>query len=94
MKKILTALLMTISITSFAHGYHGYGHRGYYGGYGWVAPVIIGGAIGYELARPNVIVQQPAPVIIQQPPSSPLNCTPYQQAQLPDGQIVWQRTCY
>ena len=38
---------------------------------GWVAPAIIGGVIGYELARPYyapppVVVQQP--VIVQQQP--------------------------
>jgi len=45
-----------------AYGYHHEYHRGY----GWVAPVIIGGVIGYELARPYY--QPPQPVIIQQPP--------------------------
>ena len=73
MKKTILALsLLAIVGTAQAHE----GFRGYRGGYyhggcygcGWVAPLIIGGAIGYEINRANqpVIIQQP-PVIIQQP---------------------------
>lgn len=57
-----------------AHGYYGY-RGGYYGG-GWIAPALIGGAVGYGLARPYyaplpqvVYVQQP--VYIQQSNSYP-----------------------
>ena len=83
MKKSLLALsLLAIIASASAHGPHRMGgwHGGYYGGgcygCGWVAPLIIGGAIGYELNRtqtvyvepqPNVIVQQPQP-IVQAPP--------------------------
>lgn len=42
---------------------------GYYHGGGWVAPAIIGGVIGYEIAQPRpVIVEQP--VIVQSPPQT------------------------
>ena len=80
MKKILlVALIASIGISSFANaegrkGGRGYG--GYRGGYehhggngmGWIAPLAIGGLIGYELSRqPTVIYQQP-PVVYQQAP--------------------------
>ena len=38
-------------------------------GFGWVVPTIVGGVIGYEIARPQqqVIVQQmPPPIVVQQ----------------------------
>lgn len=70
MKKFLVTALVGLSLASapaFAHGPHGgYG----YGGYGIVIPTMIGGIIGYELAKvnqPQVVVQQ-QPVIIQQTP--------------------------
>lgn len=43
-----------------------YGYGGHGGGWNWVAPAIIGGIVGYELGRPQVI-QQP-PVIVQPAP--------------------------
>ncbi len=66
MKRTIAIIMMLTTCSAFAHGFHGYyGHR-YYGG-GWVAPAIIGGVIGYEMSRPQVVIQQP-PVIVQQPP--------------------------
>lgn len=68
MKKVLVAALAGLSLAcapAFAHGQN-YG----YGGYGIVVPTMIGGIIGYGLAKaqqPQVIVQ-PQPVIIQQTP--------------------------
>ena len=76
MKKIILASLITLSLISSAqaHGpYRSFGwHGGYYhGGYGcggcWVAPAVIGGVIGYELAQPNTVVVEQQPVIVQQP---------------------------
>lgn len=77
MKKILIASLLGLTLisTAGAHGPYRMGgwHGGYYhGGYGcggcWVAPALIGGVIGYEIARPQqeVIIEQ-QPVIVQQP---------------------------
>jgi hypothetical protein len=72
MKRVLTALALlavvgTASAQWHHHGY--YGHRGgYYGGGNWAAPLIIGGVIGYELNRPQVIVEQQPPVYVQNPP--------------------------
>ena len=98
MKKILVALsLLALTGTAMAQHYHGHGfrHPGHYRGPGvgwWVAPVVVG-AIGYELGRQQVIVQQP-PVVIQQqtiPPS--ITCTEWKEIQGPDGKIYRERTC-
>ena len=75
MKKLLLALsLLALVGSASAHGPYRYGwHGGYYhGGYGcggcWVGPALIGGVIGYELARPEtVVVEQQPSIIVQQP---------------------------
>lgn len=101
MKKVLIAGLIGLSaLTSVSANAHGYGHHGYWrphptGGWNWVAPVIVGGVIGYELARPPVVVQQP-PVVVQQPQPVVVqgqNCSPWTQIQNPDGSITTTRTC-
>ena len=90
MKKLLTILLLTVSATAMAHGPH-YGHYHHYNGgnWNWVAPMVIGGAIGYAVTRP-------APVVVQQPQViyPPQNCGPWTQIQNPDGTITSSRTCY
>ena len=77
MKRILlVTLLATLSTNVLADGREGRGggyggyRSGYHGGngMGWIAPLAIGGLIGYELNRqPTVIYQQP-PVVYQQAP--------------------------
>lgn len=99
MKKILiTSLLVLSSIPALAqhHGHHH--HHGYWrsgpSGWVWVAPTIIGGVIGYEIARnqPPVVVQQP--VVVQNPPVVvQQNCSPWTEIQNPDGTITRTRTC-
>ena len=97
MKKVLLALsLLAVTGTAMAQHYHGHGlrHHGHHRGPGigwWVAPVVIG-AIGYELSRQQVIVQQ-QPLVIQQtiPPS--ITCTEWKEIQGPDGKIYRERTC-
>ena len=98
MKKILVALsLLALTGTAMAQHYHGHGfrHPGHYRGPGvgwWVAPVVVG-AIGYELGRQQVIVQQ-QPVVIQQQPVPPsITCTEWKEIQGPDGKIYRERTC-
>jgi len=70
MKKILSLFILALSLTASAEGccYRGgYYHHGYSGG--WVAPALIGGVIGYELAQPRtVVVEQPPAVVYTQPP--------------------------
>jgi len=77
MKKLLLALsLISVFQAASAHGpYRAFGwHGGYYhGGYGcggcWVAPALIGGVVGYELAQPNtVVVEQQPQTVVQAPP--------------------------
>jgi hypothetical protein len=73
MKKLLLALSMLAVVgtanAQWHHRHHGGHYRGGAGYGGWVAPLIIGGVIGYEINRANqqVIVQQP-PVIVQSQP--------------------------
>lgn len=99
MKKLLTLLLLTISVSAMAHGPYrgGYWARGYGGGLGWIAPTIIGGAIVYEAVRQQpvyvqqpVIIQQQQPVVIQPQNDS---CSPWTETQNPDGTITRTRTC-
>ena len=104
MKKLLAVLLLTTSSVALADG-HFHGGGGYYrgpshgywrhggGGWEWVAPMVIGGVIGYEINRANqpVIVQQvPPPVVYQQQIQ---NCSPWTEIQNPDGTITRTRTC-
>ena len=99
MKKILVALsLLAVTGTAMAqhhgHGFRHHGHHyGHHRGMGWwVAPVVVG-AIGYELGRQQVIVQQ-QPVVIQQQPVPPsITCTEWKEIQGPDGKIYRERTC-
>ena len=106
MKKLLIASLIGLgTLTSVSAQAHGYGPHGYWrphpgGGWGWVAPVVVGGVIGYELTRPPVYTQPP--VVVQQPPvviqQNPVvvqgqNCSPWTQIQNPDGSITTTRTC-
>jgi len=95
MKKLLAVFLLLIAGTASAqhfHHHHGYWQRGYNGGWNWVAPTIIGGVIGYEIARNQtpVVVQQ-QPVIVQQQQSG---CTSWREVQSSDGTIYRERTCY
>ena len=92
-KLLLAASLALVATTASAHG--GYWRHDGRGGWNWVAPIIVGGVIGYELARPPVVVQQP-PVVVQQPQPVVVqgqNCSPWTQIQNPDGSITTTRTC-
>jgi hypothetical protein len=97
MKQFLAILLLATSASAMAQHHHGYHNHGYWrqhnNGWVWVAPTIIGGVIGYEIARqqPPVVVQQPAPVIIQQQAGSV--CSLWTEVQNPDGTITRSRTC-
>jgi len=72
MKKILVSLIIGTSLFSGVANADGY-HHGYRGGYGWMAPLIIGGAVGYTIAQPRtVVVQQPQVVYLPQPAAPPV----------------------
>jgi len=66
MKKLILIALLGLSLSASAQARCCW-RGGYYHGGGWVAPAIIGGVIGYEIAQPRpVIIEQP--VIVQPPP--------------------------
>ncbi len=101
MKKILASLVLTFAVLpAFAQHHHrhhgGFHHHGkhhvhrYHYNYGWVAPVIIGGAVTYALTRPAPVIVQEPPVIIDH---SVETCTPWREIQQADGAIVRERTC-
>ena len=98
MKKILITLLLLASTSSFAQHHHGH-HHGYgFRPYSWIGPTIIGGVIGYEIARQQPIyVQQQQPIYVQQQPviiqQSPQVCGDWKEIQQPDGRIYRERTC-
>ena len=95
MKKLIALVLITLSATAMAqHHHHRHGGWGYNG---WIAPVIVSGVIGYEIARRQqpVIVQQP--VVVQPAPyygQTPVqSCTAWNEIQTADGRIYRERTC-
>jgi hypothetical protein len=100
MKKLFVSLLLVGATLPALAQHHGHGirynhyHHGYHRGNNWVAPLVIGGVVGYVLTRPDpVIVQQP--VIIQPPMHIPMgqNCSPWTETQQADGTITRTRTC-
>jgi len=86
MKKFIAILLLTLTAgTALAqHQGHGsyYRHNGSYhrhhGGNNWMAPLIIGGTLGYVLTRPAPVYVEPSPVYVQpQPYMVQPQCTRY-----------------
>jgi hypothetical protein len=73
MKTLIKVLLAGLAAVSLSAQAHPYGPRWGHSHYGWVAPIVIGGAVGYALAA------RPQTVVIQQPPN------PYYQPQAPYG---------
>lgn len=66
MKKFIIALALVASTTAFANG-HGHYHPSYNGSGEYIAPLIIGGIIGYGMSQSQrqsetIIIQQPQPV--------------------------------
>jgi hypothetical protein len=99
MKKLFITLALACATLPALAQHHGHGfrhnHNHYRGpGYGgWVAPLIIGGAIGYTLTRPEpVIIQQPI-YVDQQPMPLNQNCGPWKEVHSSDGRIYRERTC-
>lgn len=91
MKRLIFAFLILASTATFAHGPHGYWRHGGDNRWYWLAPVIVGGAVTYEMTRPQqpIIVQQTTPPMVMQQQ----NCSPWTQIQNPDGTMTYTRTC-
>jgi hypothetical protein len=92
MKKLIALVLVTLAVSAQAQHHHNH-HR--HGG-NWIAPVIVGGVIGYALTRNyNEPVYNygyvPPPVIVQPPLRS--ICTPWTETQYADGTVTRTRTC-
>ena len=99
MKRLLTTIILFIGLIPVSamaqHGHHhGYWQRGTGPNWIWVTPAIIGGVIGYEIARnqPPVIIQQ-QPMIIRSPEIQQQNCSSWTEIQHSDGTITRTRTC-
>jgi hypothetical protein len=97
MKKLIAIFLLMLSASAFAqhHGHHGHGYG--FRPYSWIGPTIIGGVIGYEIARQQPIYIQQQPIYVQQQPviiqQSPQVCTDWKEIQQSDGRIYRERTC-
>ena len=94
MKKLIVSLMLLFSASAFAQHHHG--HWRYNPGpspWVWVAPTVIGGVIGYEIARNQqpVVVQTPPPYVVQ--PVTQQVCSPWTQIRNPDGTTTYTRTC-
>ena len=90
MNKIFLALsLFALIGTASAHGPYRYGWHGGYGCGGcWVAPAIIGGAIGYEVSRPTTVYVEPQPSVVYVQPQPTVQSPPvgYHWQQMIDPQ--------
>ena len=107
MKRMLAITALVLASVPAMAQYHGpqydhhrrgpYYNRPYYGGSGWVAPLVLGGVVGYALTRPDPVVVQPPAVMVPPPPvvyGAPApNCSAWTETQQPDGSIVRTRTC-
>lgn len=71
---IIAGLMMTATVSQASPNHHHYGprHHGHHGGYGWVAPLVIGSAVGYVIATRPIPQPQPQPIVIQQYPNPPI----------------------
>lgn len=90
-KKIMLALFVSTTLFSSAVSAHGYNTR-YYGhnhSNDWIAPLIVGGVVGYIVAQPR---QQT--VIIQQPTYQPLpSYVPANPEPIYQYQDIYDATC-
>lgn len=86
--KLAIAVLASVlfSGSAAAGGYYGGGYGGHHHHHDsgrWVAPFIIGGAIGYAISesnRPRTVYVQPQPVYVAPPPPPPVYVEPARTA--------------
>lgn len=97
MKTIFIALLATLLVTpAYADGGHGRhyggGHHGSWGwDGGWIFPVLIGGAIFYDLTQPRTIYVQPAPVYA--PSVAPVTAASWYYCPAANGYYPYVASC-
>ena len=109
-KSMIAALALSVCSVAIAGHRHGHGHfhhrhfnqhhfnhHHWNHHHGWIAPVIIGGALGYALTRPNIVQ---APIVeyntlVPIPANTPqvVTCSEWREVLNPDGNIVKERTC-
>ena len=73
MNKVITlvfASMLLIANSSQANPNH-WNHSHHHGGQNWIAPIVIGGVLGYALAQPRVVVASPPPVYYPPAPVPP-----------------------
>mgnify|MGYP003336495952 CR=1 FL=1 len=73
MNKVITlvfASMLLIANSSQANPNH-WSHSRHHAGPGWIAPIVIGGVLGYALAQPRVVVASPPPVYYPPAPVPP-----------------------
>jgi len=100
MKRLILAIFVLLfGTTACANGHYHHGNGYWRNGY-WVAPAVVGGIIGYGIARPyyyppQVVVQPPPPVYVQ---PAPVYVQPTQRCELRseviNGQVVQGNFCY
>lgn len=93
--KIMLIVITLFALCSSVNAEERYGRHDFHGHYEyrgnawvWVVPTIIGGVIGYEIAKSQPTTQT---VIIQQ--QNPTVCSPWVTTVNPDGSTVQSRTC-
>jgi len=95
MKKLIAFTLATLSLIATAQPQH-HGHWRHHPGptpWIWVAPTVVGGIIGYEIARQSPMIVQPSPPAYVTMPVSMLVCSPWTQVRNLDGTSTYTRTC-
>ena len=73
MNKVITlvfASMLLIANSSQANPNH-WNHSHRRGRPNWIAPIVIGGVLGYALAQPRVVVASPPPVYYPPVPQAP-----------------------
>lgn len=85
MKKYITLLALVMSTSAFAQHYHH--HHGSYGG-NWIAPLIIGGAIGYGLRSNQPVYINSQPVYNLPTPAPVYGATP-----IYEKRTQWDMNC-
>lgn len=110
MKKFALLILSLVTLTAtsvWADNYHRHGPRDQrhwhnppppnyhrHDRYNWVAPVIIGGLVTYALTRPEPVIIEQAPVIVEYvPPPYGYICTEWREIRTYNGNVYRERTC-